>query len=104
MFPNGKEIAYSENNKPQMLVDTKELIGGGVDVIYEATFEYQGVLARVDILEIERGVRGEVKHVLNEVKSSTSAFEDKVKGKLKDACLWDLAIQRYVLADLGFLE
>ncbi|BEG58285.1 hypothetical protein NHP21005_19730 (plasmid) [Helicobacter sp. NHP21005] len=97
LFHKGVEVVFNAENMASMAKHTKELIDQGVKTIYEATFEYQGIFVMVDILEIEgNGV------VLNEVKSSTSAFEDTKKIKPKEAYLWDLGIQYYVLKGLGY--
>ncbi|BDQ28606.1 DUF2779 domain-containing protein [Helicobacter ailurogastricus] len=101
LFAGGVEVAYNTDTK-QMVARTQELLEQGVETIYEATFEFQGIVVMVDILEIRSdGV------VLNEVKSSTSAFDgknnkDKDKIKHKEEYLWDLGIQYYVLAGLGY--
>ncbi|GMT38696.1 hypothetical protein NHP20013_07790 [Helicobacter bizzozeronii] len=97
LFPGGKEIVYNPDDMASMASRTKELINQGVKIIYEATFEYQGILVMVDILEIEGD-----RVVLNEVKSSTNAFKDTRAQLPKEEYLWDLGIQYYVLAGLGY--
>ncbi|MBN2824917.1 MAG: DUF2779 domain-containing protein [Campylobacterales bacterium] len=70
-----------------MIATTKEYLAQKIPAIYEATFEYQGVLVMVDILKVnEDGVS------IYEVKSSTA---------LKSIYLHDVAIQYYVLNSLG---
>ena len=69
------------------LEETQALIKKGKKLLYEATFQAEGVLVRCDIL---RKV-GKVWHLI-EVKSST---------QLKDAHLGDIAIQKYVLEAAG---
>ncbi|BCZ19476.1 hypothetical protein NHP190012_11180 [Helicobacter sp. NHP19-012] len=96
LFPSGVEVAYNADTA-QMVARTQELLKQGVKTIYEATFEYQGIFIKVDILQVESdGV------VLNEVKSSTSAFKDTKAKPPKEAYLWDLAVQYYVLQGLGY--
>ncbi|CCB79989.1 hypothetical protein HBZC1_10030 [Helicobacter bizzozeronii CIII-1] len=97
LFPGGKEIAYNPDDMAGMAVRTKELINQGVKIIYEATFEYQGILVMVDILEIEGD-----RVVLNEVKSSTNIYRDSKAQHPKEEYLWDLGVQYYVLAGLGY--
>ncbi|WP_104625510.1 DUF2779 domain-containing protein [Helicobacter felis] len=97
LFPGGKEIAYNPDDMAGMTARTKELIDQGVKIIYEATFEYRGIFVMVDILEIEGN-----RVVLNEVKSSTNIYKDSRAQHPKEEYLWDLGIQYYVLAGLGY--
>ncbi|EID4996886.1 DUF2779 domain-containing protein, partial [Campylobacter coli] len=58
------------------------------EVIYEATFCYDGILIMVDILQnTKEGF------IINEVKSSTS---------LKDVYIDDCSLQYYVLSNLDY--
>lgn len=66
---------------------TQELINAGVKIIYEAAFQYNGVLAAVDILVNRNG-----KWKAYEVKSSTS---------VKDVNLFDAALQYHVITNCG---
>ncbi len=87
LFPDGKEVPYT-TNYDEMIITTKEWLEEGVSNIYEATFNYEGILIMVDILKIEDdGV------YIYEVKSST---------EVKDIYLHDVSIQYYVLKNLGF--
>ncbi|WP_346009267.1 hypothetical protein [Helicobacter suis] len=96
LFLCGQEVAYN-TDAMQMVARTQELLKQGITTIYEATFEYQGILVMVDILEVSKdGI------VLNEVKSTTSAYKDTKKQPPEDAYLWDLSIQYYVLEALGY--
>ena len=61
---------------------------GGVENIYEATFNFSGILVMVDILTISN----------NEV----SIYEVKSSTEVKDIYLHDVSIQYYVLKNLGF--
>ncbi|MFA7570001.1 MAG: hypothetical protein WCY75_01990 [Sulfurimonadaceae bacterium] len=71
-----------------MISTTKEYLEEGVSNIYEATFNFEGILIMVDILKVASdGVS------INEVKSST---------EVKDIYLHDVSIQYYVLKNLGF--
>ncbi len=69
------------------LKDTQALLTGGIKLLYEATFEAEGVLVRCDIL---RKV-GKAWHLI-EVKSAT---------QLKDQHLGDIAIQKHVVEASG---
>jgi len=87
LFPNGKEVAFTKNYD-EMISTTKEWLLDGVQNIYEATFNFDGILVMIDVLHVERdGVH------IYEVKSSTS---------VKDIYLHDVSIQYYVLKNLGF--
>jgi len=79
------EIAFDFKT---MLAETKRLIDGGADFpIFEATFRYEGVLIRADVLIPD----GDGWHVI-EVKASTS---------VKDYHVLDCAIQDWVLRNSG---
>lgn len=87
LFPNGKEVPYS-NKYDEMIDTTQQYLTDNIINIYEATFNYQGILVMIDILIVEDdGV------CIYEVKSSTS---------VKDIYLHDTSIQYYVLKNLGF--
>jgi predicted RecB family nuclease len=62
-----------------------------VPAIFEATFSFQGVLVRVDILQRRPGNRWR----LIEAKSTT---------RVKDEHYRDVAIQKYVSLSLSFTE
>ena len=87
LFSDGERIKYTGDFNAQ-IAKTKELIEGGVKVIYEATFCFEGILVMVDILCV-----GDDGLVINEVKSSTS---------VKEVYIDDAAIQYYVLSSLGY--
>ena len=87
LFADGMEVPFSRNYD-EMIAQTKEWLDEGMTNIYEATFEYNGILVMVDILHVTPdGVE------IYEVKSSTS---------VKDIYLHDVSIQYYVLESLGF--
>jgi hypothetical protein len=80
LFPDGKEGQFTINYD-EMMATTKQYIGEGVQNIYEATFNYGGILVMVDVLQVDAdGVD------IYEVKSSTS---------VKDIYLHDVSIQYY---------
>ena len=87
LFSGGERIEYTGDFGSQM-VKTEELIERGTEVIYEATFCFDGILVMVDILRIcEDGL------IINEVKSSTS---------VKEVYIDDASIQYYVISSLGY--
>ena len=88
LFPNGIEIPYEGTTYEDKIILTQDLINQGIKHIYEATFQFEGILVMVDILTIEDDIV-----TINEVKSSTA---------VKDIYLDDASIQYYVLNGLGY--
>ena len=88
-FPGGVLVAQDRTQIPQALKETAALIRNpSVPAIFEGTFEFDGVLVRVDVLERV----GQNLWRLIEVKAS---------GEVKDKHLPDVAIQTYVLKGAG---
>jgi CRISPR/Cas system-associated exonuclease Cas4 (RecB family) len=81
------EIPFSCNTS-RMLRETRDLLDSGANLpIFEATFQHEGVLVRVDVLLPERGGWRAI-----EVKASTS---------VKDYHVLDCAIQHWVMRHAG---
>lgn len=87
LFPGGVEVPYDGLTYAEQTSRTQELIAGGTTTIYEATFSFDSIFIKVDILHL--GTNG---WELYEVKASTS---------LKDVYLNDIAVQFFVLAGCG---
>ena len=87
LFPGGVEVPYDGLTHEEQITRTKELIAEGTTTIYEATFNFDNIFVKIDILH-----KGENGWELYEVKSST---------KLKDVYLNDIAVQHYVLTGCG---
>jgi hypothetical protein len=88
LFPNGADASPSDHFKIQeSVLKTKEFIERGESIIYEATFQYNGVLVALDIL-----VKDKVGWKAYEVKSSTSISETYIN---------DTAIQYYAITNSG---
>ena len=88
-FPGGVRVEEGYEDIPGALERTSGLVkDGAVPAVFEAAFEYDGVLVFVDVLE--RCSKGRWRLV--EVKSSTS---------VKDHHRPDVAIQKYVLDGCG---
>lgn len=88
LFPGGIDASPETPYEYQKSVQhTARLIAEGQSIIYEAAFQFEGVLAAIDILE-----RREGKWFAYEVKSSTS---------VKDPYLRDAALQYHVLTNSG---
>jgi len=88
LFPNGKEVVFNSDDFDVMVKTTKKWMNEGLEHIYEAAFLYEGILVLVDVLKVTPdGIE------IYEVKSSTS---------VKDIYLHDVAIQLYILKQLGY--
>ncbi|MEY3370579.1 MAG: hypothetical protein RLZZ361_1249 [Cyanobacteriota bacterium] len=89
LFPSGIEIEFNPKNFAGMIAQTKEILDTNSAItIYEATFDYNGCFAMLDILvKTTEGLE------IYEVKSSTGA---------KDVYLEDLSFQVYILQSLGY--
>lgn len=89
LFPGGIEVPFEGLSVPEQIEQTQQLIDSGAEVIYEASFEYDGIFVKVDIL-VKDGDGWQI----HEVKMSTS---------VKEVNLNDVAIQFYVLGQAGLL-
>lgn len=87
-FPGGK-VGRVPGNPERSLQRTQTLIDEGVDVLYEATFQYDGVLIQADLL-----LKGDAGWRLYEVKSGSG---------VENHHLWDLAVQVYVVRGTGLI-
>ena len=88
LFPGGVDASPSSHFKMQeAVVKTKAFIEAGETIIYEATFQYNGVLAALDILVKDAGG-----WKAYEVKSATSVSETYIN---------DAAIQYYAIVNSG---
>jgi hypothetical protein len=87
LFPGGVEIPYDGHTKVQQIDATKELLAEGAQTIYEATFSFDDVFVRADIIH-----KAQDGWDLYEVKSASD-----VKPHFPD----DVAIQYFVLSGCG---
>lgn len=87
LFPGGVEVPYDGLTYSEQAARTQELITDGTTTIYEATFSFDSIFIKIDILH-----HGENGWELYEVKSSTG---------LKDVYLNDIAVQYNVLSGCG---
>ena len=88
LFPGGYDASPPEPYQYALSVKkTAELIAAGVTVIYEAAFQFEGLLCAVDIL-----VKKDGQWYAYEVKSST---------QVKDIYKLDAAFQYYVITSAG---
>ena len=87
LYPGGVEVPYNGMSYGDQIAMTQTEIQKGTSTIYEATFNYDGVFCKVDILH-----QGENGWELHEVKSSTGC---------KDQYVNDIAIQYYIVTGSG---
>ena len=88
LFPNGADASPENHFKMvESVRKTLDFINQGESIIYEATFQYNNVLAALDIL-----VKDEEGWKAYEVKSSTKVSETYIK---------DAAIQYYTITNSG---
>jgi len=87
LFPSGIEVPFDGLSVSEQIAQTRQLIDSGVEVLYEASFDYDGIFVKVDIL-VKDGDAWQI----HEVKMSTL---------VKDINLDDVAIQYYVLTQRG---
>jgi len=87
LFTPGIRVPYCKNYQ-LMLDTTSQLLATDTEYIYEATFAFDGILIMIDILRnTPNGIE------IFEVKSSTD---------IEDIYYDDIAIQKYVLQNLGY--
>lgn len=87
LFPGGIEVPYEGLSHTEQLAVTRDLIEAGKKIVYEATFQHDGVFVKVDILH-----RGAAGWEILEVKASTA---------VKDVHYYDAALQHHVVCGAG---
>lgn len=87
LFPGGIEIPFEAGNYDMQVRLTRDAIAQGAETLYEASFSYDGIFVKADILH-----NGKSGWELYEVKSSTG---------LKDIYQPDLSVQHYVVNGAG---
>ena len=88
LFPGGVDASPATNfDYQQSVADTARYIAEGQKVIYEAAFQFEGILCAIDIMVKKRG-----KWHAYEVKSST---------KVKEPFIQDAALQYHVITQSG---
>lgn len=88
LFPGGVDASpETPYLYQQSVADTARYLSKGMTVIYEAAFQYEGVLAAIDILVQKNG--------------KWYAFEVKGTNSIKPAHIQDAALQYYVITNAG---
>lgn len=87
-FPGGVDATpLKRSDNMGAVVRTKELLEEGVEIIYEAAFQYEGVLAILDILVKKDGM--------------WKAYEVKSSTKISQTYILDAALQYWVIYNSG---
>jgi len=87
LFPGGVEITYEGFTHEEQIKRTKAELEKGTTTIYEATFNYDGVFVKADII--------------NKNATGWELYEVKASTDLKDVYIDDVALQLYVLTGAG---
>ncbi len=87
LFPGGVEVPYEGLSLSEQVRMTRDEIAKGTKTIYEASFEFDGLFVKVDILHL-----GKDGWELYEVKSATS---------VKNSNYHDVSLQLYVVSGAG---
>ena len=88
-YPGGHAVTHDHRHIPEALEETRSVLEAeSASTLFEAAFEYEGVLVRADVIERLPGGGWR----LVEVKSST---------RLKDVFVLDAAVQLWVLKGAG---
>lgn len=88
LFPGGADASPADTYSYQeSVIKTQELIAQGACVIYEAVFQYQGVLCALDML-VKEG-------------NEWHAYEVKGTARVKEQHVQDAAFQYYVITHCG---
>ena len=88
-FPGGTLVDFPPWDFVGSLSKTKEHISQGVEILYEAAFEYNGLYARVDILKLSKET------------GRWKMFEVKSTTKFKDEHIDDIGLQAWIVAKTG---
>lgn len=88
LFPGGKDATQVDHfSYPQAIRQTYEWVTGGERIIYEAAFQFDQVIAALDILVNRKG--------------KWHAFEVKSATEVKEQFIKDAALQYYVITNAG---
>lgn len=89
-FPGGMNLKpKSPRQWPKVIQVTEQLLKNGQGLLYEAAFAYKGVMCAVDVFK-------------NEPDGTVSIFEIKRSKTVKDVFIEDMAIQYWIVNQLGY--
>ena len=90
IFPDGKEVPYLPGEPEKMFEITKQLIDEGITSIYEASFIYDDIFIRVDLM--------------HKTKNGWNIYEVKSSSSIKSYHEYDASIQWHVLKNLKIVD
>ena len=90
IFPGGKEVPYHPGESERMFEITKQLIDEGITSIYEASFIYDDIFIRVDLM--------------HKTKNGWDIYEVKSSSSIKSYHEYDASIQWHVLKNLQIVD
>lgn len=90
LFPNGKEVPYFPGEPLKMAMLTEEYIEDGITSIYEASFIYDDIFVRVDLM--------------NKTDKGWDIYEVKSSTRIRRYHEYDVSIQWHVLKSLNLIE
>jgi hypothetical protein len=89
LFPGGVDVSpVSHFQMGASIKKTAAMINDGADIIYEASFEFQGVRVALDIL-------------YKDTNGQWHAVEVKSSAAISETFLWDASLQYYVITGSG---
>jgi len=90
LFPGGREVPYMPGEQDKMAEITKEYIEKGITSIYEASFIYDDIFVRVDLM--------------NKTDKGWDIYEVKSSSRIRSYHEYDVSIQWYVLKSLNLID
>ncbi len=90
LFPGGREVPYMPGEQGKMAEITKEYIEKGITSIYEASFIYDDIFVRVDLM--------------NKTDKGWDIYEVKSSTRIRSYHEYDVSVQWYVLKSLNLID
>jgi len=90
LFPGGKEVPYMPGEQLKMAEITRKYLDEGITSIYEASFVYDDIFVRVDLM--------------NKTNKGWNIYEVKSSTRIRSYHEYDVSIQWYVLKNLNLIE
>ncbi|MBU28170.1 MAG: hypothetical protein CMD30_02250 [Flavobacteriales bacterium] len=90
LFPGGREVPYIPGEQCKMAEITKEYIEKGTNSIYEASFIYDDIFVRVDLM--------------NKTDKGWDIYEVKSSTRIRSYHEYDVSVQWYVLKSLNLID
>lgn len=89
-FPGGKEVPYLPGEETKMFEITKKYLDEGITSIYEASFVYDDIFVRVDLM--------------NKTDKGWDIYEVKSSTRIRSYHEYDVSVQWYVLKSLNLID